>query len=218
MDDHPHTAVPRNLYGRARHRRLSDSRRSALEDVGPLVNISGVSMAENPERKQLAPDALSGGREERWLEIGFGTGEHLLALARARPEIAMIGAEPYLAGVSRLLATARHCLPDNLRVHAGDGRDLLDVIPGSIPEQGFPSVSGSLAQASPRPAAFHLPRKPGCARSNHAPGRRVARGDGHSACCPALPARSAPPCRLCVDRRTTCRLAPAVAGLGRHPL
>lgn len=129
MEEHPRPATRRNLYGRARHRRLSPSRRSALEDVGPLVHIPGVSMAENPERKQLLPDALAGGRQERWLEIGFGTGEHLLALARARPEIAMIGAEPYVAGVSRLLASARHCLPENLRVHAGDGRDLLDVIP-----------------------------------------------------------------------------------------
>ena len=153
MDDHPHTAVPRNLYGRARHRRLSDSRRSALEDVGPLVNISGVSMAENPERKQLAPDALSGGRQERWLEIGFGTGEHLLALARARPEIAMIGAEPYLAGVSRLLATARHCVPDNLRVHAGDGRDLLDVIPDQFLSRVF------LLYPDPWPKRRHARRR-----------------------------------------------------------
>ena len=130
MADQP--ASRRNLYGRSRHRRLSPSRRSALEDLGPWILISGVGMAENPVRNPLSPEALAGGRQERWLEIGFGTGEHLLALARAHPEIAMIGAEPYLAGVSRLLAGARHSLPANLRVHAGDGRDLLDVIPDSF--------------------------------------------------------------------------------------
>ncbi len=137
MEERPHPEARRNLYGRARHRRLSPSRRSALEDVGPLVHIPGVSMTENPERKPLSTDALAGGRPKRWLEIGFGTGEHLLSLARAHPEIAMIGAEPYVAGVSRLLATARHSLPDNLRVHAGDGRDLLDVLPDNFLSRVF---------------------------------------------------------------------------------
>ena len=153
MAKRPHRAAPRNLYGRARHRRLSPSRRSALQDIGPLVRISGVSMAENPERKPLAPEELSGGRQERWLEIGFGTGEHLLALARDRPEIAMIGAEPYVAGVSRLLATARHCVPDNLRVHAGDGRDLLDVIPDHFLNRVF------LLYPDPWPKRRHARRR-----------------------------------------------------------
>ena len=128
---HPRTlSGRRNLHGRARHRRLSPARRSALEELGPRVRIAGVSMEENPARNSLSPQSLAGDRPVRWLEIGFGTGEHLLAMARARPEVAMIGAEPYLAGVSRLLLAARlGSLPSNLRVHAGDGRDLLDVIP-----------------------------------------------------------------------------------------
>ncbi len=129
MERDKQRTLRRNLYGRSRHRRLSPTRRSALAEWGPRVQIPGVSVVDNPERKLLPPESLAGTLQERWLEIGFGTGEHLLALAQSHPEIAMIGAEPYLPGVSRLLSMALPVIPANLRVHAGDARDLLDVLP-----------------------------------------------------------------------------------------
>lgn len=66
---------------------------------------------------------------EVWLEIGFGGGEHLLAQAAAHPEIGLIGVEPFLGGVARLLAAvgARGC--SNVRVLADDARLLLAALP-----------------------------------------------------------------------------------------
>ena len=46
-----------------------------------------------------------------WLEIGFGGGEHLAAQAAAHPEVGLIGCEPYIAGVARLLALAEARAP-----------------------------------------------------------------------------------------------------------
>ncbi len=44
------------------------------------------------------------GVSEVWLEIGFGGGEHLLWQAEANPSIGIIGAEPYVSGVAKLLS------------------------------------------------------------------------------------------------------------------
>lgn len=122
----------RNLYGRHRRRALRPGRRRALETLLPQRAIPGVSLLANPARESLTADALLGGASDCWLEIGFGNGEHLLALARRHPDIAMLGAEPYQAGVGALLAALGADGPSNLRLHPGDGRDLLDVLPDGL--------------------------------------------------------------------------------------
>ena len=60
-----------------------------------------------------------------WLEVGFGAGEHLAALARAHPEIGFIGCEPYLYGVAALLRRLDEAGLGNVRIHVGDARDVL---------------------------------------------------------------------------------------------
>ena len=48
---------------------------------------------------------------EVWLEIGFGSGEHLLWQAEHHKDIGLIGCEPFINGVASLLGaveTSRH--------------------------------------------------------------------------------------------------------------
>ncbi len=45
--------------------------------------------------------------EDVWLEIGFGSGEHLLEQARAHPYVGLVGAEPYVAGIAKIAFEAR---------------------------------------------------------------------------------------------------------------
>ncbi len=90
-----------------------------------------------PETGQLAPAELFPGRKRFWLEIGFGGGEHLAAQAAAHPEVGLIGCEPYLAGVARLLATAEREGLDNLRVVVDDARLLLSTLPDACLERIF---------------------------------------------------------------------------------
>ena len=42
-----------------------------------------------------------------WLEIGFGGGEHLAALAAAHPDVGFLGVEPFINGVAKLLRADR---------------------------------------------------------------------------------------------------------------
>jgi tRNA (guanine-N7-)-methyltransferase len=104
--------------------------------------------AEAFERSENAP---GGGNavDDVWLEVGFGGGEHLIAQALAHPRVGLIGAEPYEAGVAKLLAAIDKELSSpvyvggadpglepgeteggiNIRIHEGDARDVIAALP-----------------------------------------------------------------------------------------
>lgn len=66
------------------------------------------------------------------LEVGFGMGDSLLAMARAEPEKDFIGIEVHPPGVGRLINAAGDAGLDNLRVYMADAMDVLqDCIPTS---------------------------------------------------------------------------------------
>jgi tRNA (guanine-N7-)-methyltransferase len=75
------------------------------------------------------PLTLAPGAAEVWLEIGFGGGEHLAAQALDRPGVLMIGAETFVDGVASLLRHVEAEALSNVRIHAGDGRTLMDMLP-----------------------------------------------------------------------------------------
>ncbi len=60
------------------------------------------------------------------LEIGFGMGQSLLAMAKAAPEQAFIGVEVHKPGVGALLASALAEEVDNLRVYNEDAIAVLE--------------------------------------------------------------------------------------------
>lgn len=62
---------------------------------------------------------------EVWLEIGFGGGEHLVHCAQSRPDVGLIGCEPFEGGVAALLAAVEDRGLANIRVHPEDARPLL---------------------------------------------------------------------------------------------
>ena len=67
------------------------------------------------------------------LEIGFGGGEHLIAEARAYPNIGFIGCEPYINGMAKILALIEAGEVRNIRLFAGDASELLGwVAPHSL--------------------------------------------------------------------------------------
>lgn len=62
------------------------------------------------------------------LEIGFGSGEHLLAAACAHPEIGFIGCELFTNGIAKLLRGIEHHNIDNIRIYDDVAQTLLDAI------------------------------------------------------------------------------------------
>jgi len=62
--------------------------------------------------------------KEYWLEIGFGSGEHLSALHRREPDTAWIGCEPYINGMAAFLKDIQDDNHENIRVHMDDAVQL----------------------------------------------------------------------------------------------
>lgn len=136
-DKKPEGAPWRNFYGRVHGKTLRKNQLEHLENTLPKIAPKGVSWSKNPDRKPINLQALFGGPRPVWLEIGFGGGEHLLHMARMNPDVGLIGCEPFVNGVAMLLPRiAEEDIP-NIRVHMGDARDLLDVLPEASLDKAF---------------------------------------------------------------------------------
>ncbi len=90
-----------------------------------------------PQAGRIDPATLFPGQRRLWLEIGFGGGEHLAAQAATHPDCGLIGCEPYITGVARLLAEAERLGLANLRIVVDDARLLLDALPDGCLERIF---------------------------------------------------------------------------------
>ena len=127
----------RNFYGRRHGKTLRKGQKDLLETRLAELAPPGATWDENPDRNPIDLPALfpptDAGAREIWLEIGFGGGEHMLAMAAAHPDIGLIGCEAYINGVAMLLAGVERSGVENLAIHPGDARDMMDVLPdGSI--------------------------------------------------------------------------------------
>jgi len=123
----------RNFHGRRHGKRLRPGQRALLETRLDALAPEGVSRAENPGRRPVDPAAFFRDARELWLEIGFGGGEHMIHQARENPDVGIVGCDPYINGVAKLLSAIEGAEVANLRIHAGDARELMDVLPeGSV--------------------------------------------------------------------------------------
>ncbi|PIE09973.1 MAG: tRNA (guanosine(46)-N7)-methyltransferase TrmB [Rhodobacterales bacterium] len=149
-DKHPSGAPWRNFYGRFKGKSLRPEQQRRLEEDLPRVAVPGVDWDENPERAKIDPSALFDGREV-WLEVGFGSGEHMVHQAQSNPEVGIIGCEPYVNGVA--VALGKMAGLSNIRLHPGDARDLFDVLPDGCLSKAF------LLYPDPWPKARHHRRR-----------------------------------------------------------
>ena len=146
--DRPH----RNFYGRLKGKTLKKSQKAYLDEDLARLSPGPVGWDENPERRPLDLGTLFGGRPV-WLEVGFGGGEHMVHQAALNPDVGIIGAEPYINGVAMLLGKIRRAGVENLAVHPGDARDLMDVLPENSISRAF------LLYPDPWPKARHHRRR-----------------------------------------------------------
>jgi len=137
-DDGPPAGQPwRNLYGRRHGKALRKGQRELLDGRLAALAPKGVSRDENPARAPIDLNALFPGAREVWLEIGFGGGEHMVAMAAANPGVGIVGCEAYINGVAMLLAKIERTGLGNVAIHPGDARDLMDVLPDGSVAQVF---------------------------------------------------------------------------------
>lgn len=126
----PSAERPRyRCYGRRQRGRLRPGRKALIEDVLP-----GLAIPLDAPPGTLQPAALfTDTVVETWLEIGFGSGEHLAAQACGHPNVGFLGCEPFINGVAALLAQLPVENRSRTRILVDDARLLLDVLaPASI--------------------------------------------------------------------------------------
>lgn len=111
----------RILYGRRAGHRLSPHQKALLAEALPRLTI--------PAYGEICPSEFFPDAEAVELEVGFGGGEHLVAKATANPKTLFLGCEPFVNGVVKLVALADEAQLQNVRIHDGDARSVIERLP-----------------------------------------------------------------------------------------
>jgi tRNA (guanine-N7-)-methyltransferase len=133
------------LYGRQKGKKLRPRQEWLLAEFLPKVAYPSAAFGISPR--------------EIWLEVGFGGGEHAYALAAANPDVAIIAAEVFEAGICSLLSklapddVAEPVPPANLRLFTDDARPLIRSLPDGALGKLF------LMFPDPWPKARHAKRR-----------------------------------------------------------
>lgn len=130
--DVPGAAAPRRRVRSFVRRagRITGAQQRALIELWPRFGLDFAT-------EVLDFDAVFGRHAPRVLEIGFGNGEALLALAAATPDRDFLGIEVHEPGVGHLLLRARELGLGNLRVWRHDAVEVLDC---QIPDESIAEV------------------------------------------------------------------------------
>lgn len=117
----------RTLYGRRRGKKLRAGQEALLGS-----RLPGLALKLPAEPAMLDLAQAFGGRVPAagvWLEVGFGSGEHLVQQAVQHPDVGLIGCEPYINGVAKCLAEIERVNVGNIRLFADDARLLMAALP-----------------------------------------------------------------------------------------
>ncbi len=125
----PEGARPdRGFYGRLKGRPLRPVQAERLARLLPELKLD-LSRPAPPSLADLFPVPV----EQVWLEIGFGSGEHLAHRAQAHPNVGFIGVEPFVNGHAALLEKVEDSGLCNVRVLDREAGPLLAWLPeGSL--------------------------------------------------------------------------------------
>ncbi|MEG3617057.1 tRNA (guanosine(46)-N7)-methyltransferase TrmB [Magnetovibrio sp. PR-2] len=111
-------------YGRRQGKKLRPGRERLMAELLPKIKI----VPGQPIAAQFAS-----GVQSMWMEIGFGAGEHLAMQAQAHPDVGLIGCEPFVNGVAKLLSKIDDADIQNIRIHPDDARDIFpDIEDGGL--------------------------------------------------------------------------------------
>jgi tRNA (guanine-N7-)-methyltransferase len=113
-----------------REGRITPAQEDALERLWPRYGL-------DPAGRPLDLAAAFGRRAPLVVEIGFGSGDHLLASAQARPQDDFLGIEVHRPGVGRVLQQAEKLGLNNLRVVCADA---VETLRQSLPAGGVAEI------------------------------------------------------------------------------
>lgn len=110
--------------------RRTDAQERAYEVMWPQYGLA-------IDQGMIDADKIFGRVAPLFLEIGFGSGQSLLAVAKVQPEHNFIGVETHQPGIGALLMGMQEDDINNLRVFYGD---VIDVLEKCIPDAALAGV------------------------------------------------------------------------------
>ncbi len=132
-------------------RPLGKERAHAYEKIMPVVSIP---LETASGTRNLHPSSLFKKKcKEHWLEVGYGNGEHLVALMEKYPEVGMIGIEPFINGTAALMQHLEHRDTSNVRSFMDDAVLLIDALEDQSIERLY------LLNPDPWPKKRHAKRR-----------------------------------------------------------
>jgi tRNA (guanine-N7-)-methyltransferase len=126
MSDAQHPLM--RSFGRIKSRPIKPRQAALMDELLPKIRVPQAPF----DPRALKPDAT-----EVWVEIGFGGGEHMAAQAARRPDVLVIGAEPFLNGVASAVRHVDEQGLSNVRIQDGDARLLLQNLPTASLDRVF---------------------------------------------------------------------------------
>lgn len=126
------------LYGRQKSGPINHAQHELMDQLLPNLDV-------DIQEIDKSSDAV--------LEIGFGNGSHMVALAQKSPKTLFIGCEPFLNGVVSVLEHIDSKEIRNIRIHNGDIRHLIPEMPNGLFSQIY------LLYPDPWPKKRHWKRR-----------------------------------------------------------
>lgn len=137
-----------SFFGRRKGHKLRSHQADLIAHLLPRL-VLDISQPDPSDLSTLFDGPMNATR----LEIGFGGGEHLIAEARAYPDIGFVGCEPYVNGMAKILAQIEEHNITNIRLFAGDAAELL----AWAPRRSFSRID--LIHPDPWPKKRHWKRR-----------------------------------------------------------
>jgi tRNA (guanine-N7-)-methyltransferase len=136
-------------HGRRRGRRLRPRRQDLLTELLPRLRVTLPPAGGALDLAGLFPQPPSA----LWLEVGFGSGEHLAEQAHRHPDIGFIGCEVFVNGVAALVGQVERLELANVRIFDDDAHLLLTALPEASIDRAF------LLFPDPWPKTRHAKRR-----------------------------------------------------------
>ncbi len=115
---------PRAFFGRRKGHKLRPRQAQLLDALLPHLAID-ISEPAAADLRALFPLPVANVA----LEIGFGSGESLIAQAQASPSTGFLGVEPFINGMAKALAGIEAGGLRNIRLHFDDAVSLIAWLP-----------------------------------------------------------------------------------------
>ena len=108
-------------FSRRIGRKLRPSQKEYIKCFLPTINLDGKSL-EIINLDELFDSSIHAYE----LEIGFGSGEHMIARALDNLQTGYIGCEPYLNGVARALSLIKQNKISNIKIYSDDAGHIIN--------------------------------------------------------------------------------------------